>query len=100
MECRLYSELPGLSCKNKGKLLPKKFTGKKVGDPVQAALLSLSILFPFPTLECQAIDAGLRIRHTLLTPFRHVRLHEPLAGLVPVPDDIVTAGVHRGQQFI
>ena len=48
MECRLYSELPGLSCKNKGKLLPKKFTGKKVGDPVQAALLSLSNPFPVP----------------------------------------------------
>ena len=48
MECRLYSKLPDLSCKNKGKLLPKKFTGKKVGDPVQAALLSLSNPFPVP----------------------------------------------------
>lgn len=63
-ECRLCSKVPGLSCKNKRKLLPKKFTRKKVGDPIQAAQSScFIILFPFPTLECQAFDAGLRAAH-------------------------------------
>ena len=95
MECRLYSELPGLSCKNKGKLLPKKFTGKKAVTSHHNRVGKWSGATCRP---CSGYPAT--ANRILFTPFRHMRLHEPLAGLVPVPDDIVTAGVHRGQQFI